>query len=278
MLPTSLLVLVTATIGDPTLPLLDDALAAIASVRGILTTHEEEAAVRLVLQMDDNLLLLSKHFGTTAQFPQMLRNALAPVIGAPPTEQPAHAAAHSGCEALLLRRSVKETEYDHTRPVPEASVQRALAAAIHAPNHWLNEPWRFYVLGPATKLRAAALNPSKQEAFQRVPGWLVLTVAASEYAADGSLSTKKGLEDHAATAAAAQNFMLSLASEGVGSKWMTGALGIPPASLLELVKANATAERFMGVLFYGFPRAGTLATMTTPQRKQGVAGVVSVLE
>ena len=56
----------------------------------------------------------------------------------------------------------------------------------------------------------------------QVPGWLVVSIVPSELAADGSLSTKKGLEDHAATAAAIQNFMLSLAAAGVGSKWMTG--------------------------------------------------------
>ena len=53
---------------------------------------------------------------------------------------------------------------------------------------------------------------------RQVPGWLVVTLVPSELAADGSLSTKKGLEDHAATAAAIQNFMVSLAASGVGSK------------------------------------------------------------
>ena len=60
---------------------------------------------------------------------------------------------------------------------------------------------------------------------------------------------KLALEDHAATACAVQNFMVSLASEGFGSKWMTGALAIAPDALMELVGAGED-ERFMGIIFH----------------------------
>merc|ERR1712194_690055 len=32
-------------------------------------------------------------------------------------------------------------------PAPKTAVMRALECAIHAPNHWVNEPWRFRILG-----------------------------------------------------------------------------------------------------------------------------------
>ena len=47
---------------------------------------------------------------------------------------------------LLARRSV--VKYDTAKSVPEDVTQRALQAAILAPNHFLSEPWRFYTCGP----------------------------------------------------------------------------------------------------------------------------------
>ena len=42
-----------------------------------------------------------------------------------------------------------------------------------------------------------------------------------------------------AVACATQNFMLSLAEDGVGSKWMTGALGAAPEDVLKAVDVDA---------------------------------------
>merc|ERR1740130_1294438 len=98
---------------------------------------------------------------------------------------------------------------------------------------------------------------------------MIVTIAASEYGEDGSISTKKGLEDHAATACAIQNFMISLADEGVGSKWMTGALGVAPEAVMGVVGADTEAERFMGAIWYGYP-AKDLAEAKAPKRKLGM--------
>ena len=53
--------------------------------------------------------------------------------------------------------------------------------------------------------------------------------------------------------------MLSLASEGVASKWMTGALGMAPQSILETLDIDAAAERFMGVIVRCEPVLGVPA-------------------
>ena len=173
---------------------------------------------------------------------------------------------------LFARRSVVAYR---PGPVPAEAVQRALEAAVLAPNHFLSEPWRFRLLGPETRDRVIALaDASKHDFFAAVPApWLMVTLVPTQ---DGSqlnvdMWHKLALEDHAACAAAVQNFMLSLASEGYGSKWMTGALGIPPASLLAEVGAGAD-EHFMGVVWMGVPAAG-LRTMKAPTRKQGLAVV-----
>ena len=133
-----------------------------------------------------------------------------------------------------------------------------------APNHFLSEPWRFYTCGPETKAKLCGLNEDKRKAAEGVPEWLVVTLASEH-----KLTEKLGLEDHAATACAVQNFMLSLAAEGCASKWMTGAMGIPPSKLMEVAGADEATEHFMGILFFGRPAKPT-DTMDVPKRKKGL--------
>lgn len=267
--------------------LLDGALQSVRALvtAGTITVAEEEAAVRRVLQQEERLLLLAKHFGGSASFASHLRAALgadgaAPgmATSCPPPSCPAApscpavpSSSSAGAAALTLRRSVKA----YAGPVPAPSIARAFEAAVLAPNHFLTQPWRFYLLGSVTRAAVMGLNAKKADEFGAVPGWLVVTVA-TEYDANGLISTKKGLEDHAATAAAVQNFMLSLAAEGFGSKWMTGALGIAPDAILDAVGADKTAERFMGVIWHGQP-ATPLAAAQAPARSKGVDGVLKRL-
>jgi len=149
---------------------------------------------------------------------------------------------------------------------PAAVVQRALEAAIHAPNHFLNEPWRFRILGPETVRKIKALNENKKELFDGVPGWLMVSVVPTA----GDKWNPKALEDHAATSCAVQNFMLSLASEGCASKWMTGAMGIPSAKLMEACAVDEAVEHFMGIVFFGVPEVAP-AKIDVPKRKIGLA-------
>jgi nitroreductase len=167
----------------------------------------------------------------------------------------------------VSRRSV--AKYDTDRAVATEVVGAALDAAVLAPCHFLTEPWRFYQAGPETKAKLCALNPEKAKMFEGVPEWMIVTVAASEYGADGSISTKKGLEDHAAVSCAIQNFMVSLANDGVGSKWMTGALGVAPEAVMDVVGADKEAERFMGAIWFGYP-AKDLEEASPPKRKLGM--------
>ena len=175
------------------------------------------------------------------------------------------------------RRSVMK----YSSKAPEASIKKALNAAIHAPNHWLSEPWRFYRLGPKSRSTLSDLKPEKKQLFDGVPDMILVTMVPSMAMNEHSMSEKRkswdgswnkfALEDHAATAAAVQNMMLSLASDGVGSKWMTGAMGIGPEELLKLVGADNKTEHFMGVIFIGIPAEKT-SEMKVPSRKNGLYG------
>ena len=65
-------------------------------------------------------------------------------------------------------------------PVQASHVACALAvAAILAPNHFLSEPWRFYLAGPETKAKLCGLNEEKRKAAEGVPEWLVVTCASA---------------------------------------------------------------------------------------------------
>ena len=113
------------------------------------------------------------------------------------------------------------------------------------------------------------LNEDKRKAAEGVPEWLVVTLASEH-----KLTEKLGLEDHAATACAVQNFMLSLAGEGIASKWMTGALGAPPEAVLKCVGAGR-GEKLMGAIWYGYPSKALSEDATAPRRKKGLEGVLT---
>mmetsp|Transcript_96484 Transcript_96484/g.191151 ORF Transcript_96484/g.191151 Transcript_96484/m.191151 type:complete len:203 (+) Transcript_96484:43-651(+) len=170
---------------------------------------------------------------------------------------------------LQTRRSV--VKYDMSKPVPQEVTDKALEAAILAPNHFLSEPWRFYTCGKDTKGKLCGLNEDKRKMAEGVPEMLVVTLA-SEHA----ISEKLGLEDHAAVSCAIQNFMLSLAADGVASKWMTGALGAPPEDVVAAVGAP-DGEKLMGVIWYGFPATPLSEDAKVPKRKKGLDGVLKRL-
>lgn len=170
---------------------------------------------------------------------------------------------------LLSRRSVAKYVDE---PVPKEIVDRALEAAILAPNHFLSEPWRFYTCGPETKAKLCGLNEDKRKMFEGVPEWLIVTVCTEHLDENGAISAKLALEDHAAVACATNNFMVSLASDGVGSKWMTGALGAAPEDVLATVGVDASKEKLMGAIWYGYPSKPLSDDNKAPPRKLGLEG------
>ena len=112
----------------------------------------------------------------------------------------------------------------------------------------MSEPWRFYSCGPETKAKLCGLNEEKRAAAEGVPEWLIVTLASEH--AEGE---KLFYEDMQAVACATQNFMTSLAADGVGSKWMTGALGAAPEAVLAAVDAPE-GEKLIGAIWYAISR------------------------
>lgn len=171
---------------------------------------------------------------------------------------------------LPLRRSVaKFTDVK----VSEDAVTKAAEAALMAPNHFLSEPTRMYDLGPEAVEKLKGLNADKAKMFSGVPGWMIFALKTEHLDDNGGISTKLALEDHATVACAAQNFMQSLAEDGVGSKWMTGALGIDPTEIMKVAGAPAD-EKMVGMIWYGTP-AKPLEELKAPKRKLSVDDVLT---
>lgn len=175
-------------------------------------------------------------------------------------------------QALALQELLQTRQTSHdffNEPVAEDIVERALACAIRAPNHFLTNPWRFTLLGHHTRSRIARANASiteerhgidaaqaKYTRWMGVPGWMLVT----SLRADDAVRTQ---ENYAATSCAIQNFCLSLFAEGVGSKWTSGAV-----TRLEefpaLCEFDPEQEQFVGLIWFGWPRKVTPPTKRLP--------------
>lgn len=142
--------------------------------------------------------------------------------------------------------------------VPQDILLSGLRAAIHAPNHKLTYPWRFFILGPQSRESVAnvqiQLKRKKQEMtdvaaqalkdkFLNAGELLLVGIVKS----DNPVQMK---EDYAALSAGLQNMALFLWQKGYGTKWSTGGM-IQHPELKNLVPSDIEV---CGVFWIGRPR------------------------
>jgi nitroreductase len=179
---------------------------------------------------------------------------------------------------ILGRESV--VTFRAERP-PRALIERLLDVAITAPNHHLNQPWRFTIIAGSERGRfaqslreclakrisdvgseqsRARLDAAARKAF-RAP---VVIVAAS-CATEDTRALRH--EDDAATAAAIAHIVLAAHGFGLGAYWRTGdAAGDPD------VKADLGLDpddRIVGFVHVGYP------DVTRPMRPRRPASEVT---
>ena len=133
--------------------------------------------------------------------------------------------AESFQDLLIGRRTIDN--FDQT-PVQDDVLRRAIECAIAAPNRSMSEPWRFIKVGPETVQKFAELNKKIRSTMEtedgmassldwtKIPGWCVVTTKLSP----GNPEVE--LEDFKSVSCAVQNFMLSMWSAGIGTKWTSG--------------------------------------------------------
>lgn len=159
-------------------------------------------------------------------------------------------------DLICTRRTIHEFRPGSAPPVE--TIRAAIECAVRAPNHYLTQPWRFYILGPETVERICILNSDlvrekqgdkaaemKLRRWRAIPGWLLLTnnLAGDEV---------RRRENFAACCCAAQNLMLYLWEQGIGVKWNTGAV-IRDQRFFEITRVDPSAEQGVGIFWYGMP-------------------------
>jgi nitroreductase len=174
-------------------------------------------------------------------------------------------------ERIRARRTVK---LFHDRPVARKLILDAIEAARWAPNHYVTEPWHFYILGPeairasveltrivTSERKGAKVGDFKAEAAAAIPGWLVVTCSRSE-------DSVRQQEDYGSCCCAIQNLMLYLSAAGAASKWSTGPV-TKDARFYQLTGIDEDSEFIVGLIWYGYPK------VTPTQSRREVESIVT---
>ena len=164
---------------------------------------------------------------------------------------------HSVVHQILRER--RTSHHFSDEDIPESLIENAVESVRWAPNHYLTEPWRVYLLGPEVKNQIISLNTEivggskgekaakiKATRWKEIPGWLLLNCIKSE-------DELRQSEDYAACCCGIQNLMLSFWADGVGVKWTTGEVTRDPR-LSQIVGFNAEEEKVVGLLWFGVPK------------------------
>jgi len=162
-------------------------------------------------------------------------------------------------DAITSRRSIKRFA---DRPITREEIEQLLEAAVHAPNHHLTQPWRFYVLGPearhgyglalgdrkARKLEntdaAQTLREKVAGEHRALPAMIAVPVVHSD-------SAEVREEDYAAVMMAIQNRSLAAVSMGLGTHIKTGAVMSDPVARAAVGVGDD--ERIVSIVNIGVP-------------------------
>ena len=162
-------------------------------------------------------------------------------------------------EALTTRTTIHRFSEE---PVDTAIVERALEAAVAAPNHKLTNPWRFTRIGDETQQSITdlylqlkreskgELSEDQREEYRQKIGGPPVVIAVSQVLDEDPFRRK---EDYAAVACAVQNLMLSLWNDGISSKWSTGSVTRHDQTY-EMLDIDRQHEEIVGFIFAGRPR------------------------
>lgn len=177
-------------------------------------------------------------------------------------------------QKLLMSRTTVN-KFDSSSPVSDDVLRRAIKCAIEAPNRSGSEPWGFIKIGPETveKLQElnAKVNMAGGETWNEIPGWCVVTTKLTP------TDEVVELRDFRSTCCAIQNFMLSMWSEGVGSKWTEGPTQ-KTQQFADICGIDTSTDKVAGIIWYGFPAIdGGLNDELKTQRKKDVDDVLTEL-
>jgi nitroreductase len=171
-------------------------------------------------------------------------------------------------EAIFNRHSVSRVKPD---PVPKEVIERLLAAAVQAPNHYRIQPWRFIVLtgrsrealGEVMARSLQAFDPDLSEAALekerakplRAP---VLVAVGVDKPSDPRVLE---IENICAAAAAVENLLIAAQAEGLGAMWRTGPAARDPA--VKKFLGLDPSQELISFVYIGYPE-GPSSTYDRP--------------
>ena len=162
-------------------------------------------------------------------------------------------------EAIHTRQSIGQVRPD---PVPRELIDKILAAAVQAPNHYKVRPWRFAVMTGASRAKlgeamAWSTKASKPDATEeelqkdrvkplRAP--VVIAVAVDK----PGLTKAKEIENVCATAAAVQNMLVAAHALGLAAIWRTGPSATDP--IIKQFFGWEPDQHLIGFVYVGYPQ------------------------
>ncbi len=161
-------------------------------------------------------------------------------------------------EAIHSRHSISKVKPD---PLPRPLIEKLLAAAVQAPNHYKVRPWRFVVLSGAgrerlgevmarsLKMQNADLPDSALEIERSKPLRAPVLIAVGvDKPSDPRVLE---VENICAAAAAVENLLLAARAAGLGAMWRTG----PAARDAEVKKFLGfdADQQLISFVYIGYP-------------------------
>ena len=158
--------------------------------------------------------------------------------------------------AIFRRRTVHSFE---KKKVSEEIIVNGIKAANQAPCHRLTFPWRFYSVGADKRnlildlaIKIKSKNKKIDDKSRSIISEKYLNPShllfASQILNDDKLIRK---EDYAACSCAIQNLSISLAIDGVFSKWSTGSI-TKHIKTYEIANINSNEEEIIGFIWIGY--------------------------
>lgn len=162
---------------------------------------------------------------------------------------PTAAAGYLNSRAMDVDRAITErrtTKRYTDEPVAPEVVRELVQLATWAPNHKMNAPWRFRLLGPdATQTLVSVAPADKKPKMTLAPTRLLVSVKVA-----GDPTRRE--EDLLATAAAVQNLLLAATARGIDSFWQSPTVAaLPPARAMLGIPAD---EELIAVVNLGTAR------------------------
>lgn len=180
-------------------------------------------------------------------------------------------------EAIRTRRSIGKVKPD---PVDAELIHQMLEAAIWAPNHFLTEPWRFFVLEGegrrplgcvlADIARESMEDPTTEENVKKLKRAEELPFRAPVVIVVAAVPSEKErvirVEELGAVYAAVQNMLLAAHSLGLGAIWRTGEPAYHP-KMNELFGLGEKGQ-MLGFIYVGHPNLSGLKGRRTPYQEK----------